>query len=76
MRTLSTSAEKGAPAELSPQQKRVLALLAEGKTNKEIAQALVIAPATVKKHSTNIYQKLQAHNRREAVAKATRLGLL
>ncbi|MGE5601748.1 MAG: LuxR C-terminal-related transcriptional regulator, partial [Nitrososphaerales archaeon] len=61
---------------LSDREREILALLAQRLSNKEIAQALVIAPTTVKRHTTNIYQKLQAHGRREAVAKAIRLGLL
>src|SRR5688572_5843005 len=47
MRSLSLSAEQAGPVVLSPQQKRVLELLAEGKTNKEIAQALQLADKTV-----------------------------
>ena len=61
---------------LTDRECEVLALLAQRLSNKEIAQALVISPQTVKRHATNLYQKLQAGGRREAVAKATRLGLL
>jgi LuxR family transcriptional regulator, maltose regulon positive regulatory protein len=61
---------------LTDREREVLALLAQRLSNKEIAQTLVISSPTVKRHATNIYQKLQAHGRREAVAKATRLGLV
>jgi len=61
---------------LTDREREVLALLAQRLSNKEIAQALVISPQTVKRHATNLYQKLQAGGRREAVAKATRFGLL
>ena len=61
---------------LTDREREVLALLAQRLSNKEIAQALVISPQTVKRHATNLYQKLQASGRREAVANATRLGLL
>ena len=61
---------------LTEREREVLALLAQRLSNKEIAQALVISPQTVKRHATNLYQKLQAGGRREAVARATRLGLL
>jgi LuxR family transcriptional regulator, maltose regulon positive regulatory protein len=61
---------------LTERQSEVLALLAQRMSNKEIAQALTISPQTVKKHVYAIYQKLQVSGRREAVAKAIRLGLL
>ena len=61
---------------LTEREREILALLAQRMSNKEIAQALVIAPQTVKRHATNLYQKLQVNGRREAVAQATRLGLL
>jgi LuxR family maltose regulon positive regulatory protein len=61
---------------LSEREGEVLALLAQRMSNKEIAQALTISPQTVKRHATNIYHKLQANGRREAVAKALRHGLL
>ena len=68
MRMLSTSAETGTPAALSPQQKRVLALLAEGKTNKEIAQALELADKTVTNYVRHIFQKLHVTRRSQATA--------
>jgi len=61
---------------LSERELEVLALLAQRLTNKEIARALSISPMTVKRHSSNIYQKLAVEGRREAVAKAAALGLV
>ena len=68
LRTLSTSSEKGAPAALSPQQKRVLALLAEGNTNKEIAQALGLTDKTVANYVRHIFQKIRVTRRAQATA--------
>jgi LuxR family maltose regulon positive regulatory protein len=61
---------------LTPRELDVLALLAQGLTNKEIAQRLVISPGTVRQHAHNLYQKLQVNNRLQAVAKASDLGIL
>jgi LuxR family transcriptional regulator, maltose regulon positive regulatory protein len=61
---------------LSERELEVLALLAQRLTNKEIARVLSVSPMTVKRHSSNIYQKLLVGGRREAVAKATALGLV
>ena len=53
---------------LSPQERRVLALVAEGKTNKEIGQALVLSDKTVKNYLSNIMEKLQVTRRSQAAA--------
>jgi LuxR family maltose regulon positive regulatory protein len=53
----------------------VLILLAQRLSDKEIASRLVLAPETVKKHTSHIYRKLGVHNRRAAAAQARRLGL-
>jgi LuxR family maltose regulon positive regulatory protein len=65
----------GEPA-LTPREFDVLRLLAAHKTNKEIARELFIAPGTVKKNTVRLYDKLNVHGRREAVAKARTLGYL
>ena len=61
---------------LTAREHEILTLLEQRLTDKEIAQALVISHLTVKRHTSTIYQKLQVNGRREAVAKAIRLGLL
>jgi LuxR family transcriptional regulator, maltose regulon positive regulatory protein len=61
---------------LTERETEVLDLLTQRLTNNEIAALMFISPATVKRHTSNIYQKLGAKNRREAVAKATVLNLL
>jgi len=61
---------------LSDRELEVLQLIAEGLTNPEIASRLYIALNTVKGHTRNIYGKLDAHSRTQAVAKARALGLL
>lgn len=54
----------------------VLVMLADRYSNKEIARQLLIAPATVKKHTVTLYDKLNVHSRNEAVTKARTLGYL
>lgn len=54
----------------------VLARLAEGRSNREIAAALFVTQATVKSHLAHIYLKLGVAGRQEAMARAVALGLL
>ena len=54
----------------------VLRLIATGRSNREIADALVISEGTVKTHANNIFSKLNVHNRTLAVARARDLNLL
>jgi DNA-binding NarL/FixJ family response regulator len=63
------------PADLSPREREVLALIARGATNKEIADDLFLSPHTVKDHTSSLYRKLDVRNRAEAVQRAERLGL-
>lgn len=60
---------------LSEREKRVLALLAEGASNRTIAEILTISPQTVRTHVQNILRKLEVHSRLEAAALATKLRL-
>ncbi len=62
-------------AQLTERQLEVLRLLAQGKTNKEIADALVVTTNTVKKHILAIYQKLGVNSRAAAAAEAAKYGL-
>lgn len=54
----------------------VLALLAEGCANKEIARRLDLSPNTIKTHLARLYEKLGAERRTEAVRKARELALI
>jgi DNA-binding CsgD family transcriptional regulator len=57
------------PAALSTREREVLALVRDGLRNAEIAEALWVSPATVRKHLENIYEKLDVHTRTAAVAR-------
>ena len=73
----SPARPSGATAsDLTPRESEVLALLAEGLTNKAIAQRLTISEHTVKFHVNAILGKLDAQSRTDAVVRATRLGLI
>jgi LuxR family maltose regulon positive regulatory protein len=69
-------AAKGLVEPLSDRELDVLRLLADGRTNQEIAQALCVSVNTVKTHLKNVYGKLGVNNRREAIAKAKKLDLV
>ena len=59
---------------LTPREREVLELLAEGRTNKQIAETLFISESTAGVHVSNILGKLGAANRVEAAAIAYRMG--
>jgi two-component system, NarL family, response regulator NreC len=61
---------------LTAREKEVLQLLAEGKTNKEVAVLLDVSPYTVESHRTNLMQKLNVHNTAEIVLYAVRKRLV
>jgi DNA-binding CsgD family transcriptional regulator len=61
---------------LTPREHEILACLAEGKSNRQIASTLFISVATVQNHLHNIFQKLYVANRTQAVVAAQRLGVL
>jgi len=61
---------------ITPREQEVLALLAAGKSNKEIAQKLGISPNTVKTQIASLYQKLEVQRRTQAVQKARELALI
>jgi DNA-binding CsgD family transcriptional regulator len=60
---------------LTERELEILRLIAEGLSNREIAQELVLTSGTVKWYNRQIYSKLGVHSRTEAVAKANKLGL-
>ena len=67
-------ADRKGRGRLTPQERKVLKLVAEAKTNKEIAATLGISPSTVKRHLENILKKLRLKNRVEAAVFAVRMG--
>jgi DNA-binding NarL/FixJ family response regulator len=66
MKTLATPSGEVSLESLSPQEKAVLALVAEGKTNKEIAASLGLSDKTVKNYLANTFQKLHISRRSQA----------
>ena len=61
---------------LSEREREVLVLLAQGYSNREMAERLVLAEGTIKNHVSNILGKLQAENRTQAAEIARRYGLI
>ena len=72
---LSLSAEPAIDDLLTPRELEVLALMASGSTNADVAAQLVISESTVKSHVKNILRKLTAGNRAEAVSRYMRASL-
>lgn len=61
---------------LTPREREVLVLIAQGKSNDQIACELVISSATAKNHVHHVLTKLQLENRTQAAAFAFRRGLM
>jgi len=72
----SASGDASYPDPLSDREIEVLRLIAQGRSNKEIAETLVIAEGTAKNHVSNILSELNARDRAQAVARGQELGLL
>lgn len=71
----SSETPGGFPEPLNEQERRILALIAEGKTNREIAEGVYLSEKTVRNYVSNILGKLNLSNRAEAAAFAVRHGL-
>ena len=65
-----------APPSLSPRELEVLRLVADGRSNPEIARTLFIGEATVKTHLLHVFEKLEVNDRTRAVTRAMEFGLL
>jgi len=63
-------------ASLSPREMEILALVAKGKSNKEIGAALAISEGTVRVHASNLLAKLRCSGRAQAVSEAIRRGII
>lgn len=61
---------------LSPRELEVLRLVADGRSNPEIARALFIGEATVKTHLLHVFEKLEVNDRTRAVTRAMELGII
>jgi DNA-binding NarL/FixJ family response regulator len=70
MREMARRREESAFSLLTEQELKVLALLAEGKTNREIADVLVLGEGTVRNYVSSVFSKLHVNNRAEAAAYA------
>jgi LuxR family maltose regulon positive regulatory protein len=72
----TASPEAALPEPPSERELEVLTLVAAGKSNRRIAEELFVSVGTVKTHINNLYRKLDAHSRTQAVARARELKLL
>lgn len=68
--------EPGSALRLSPRETEILGLIADGLTNREIAETLFLSEQTVKNLLSSLFHKLGVHNRTEAVSMALRAGVL
>lgn len=74
--TRPSTVSRPAPAMLSPRELKVLRLIAQGWSNREIAEAVFLSINTVEFHAKSIYRKLSVKSRTQAVHEATQHGLL
>lgn len=74
--TVFTNEGQQPPNLLTEREREVLAMIAGGATNREIAARLFLSPHTVKDHTSALYRKMKARNRAEAILRAQRMGLL
>ena len=72
----SLLAERLARPEPTPREREILGLIAKGRSNKEVANELSLSEDTVKRHVSNVLQKLGVQDRTQAVTEALRRGLL
>lgn len=63
-------------APLTPREMDVLRLLSDGLSNREIAERLYLSPNTLRVYTTNLYSKMDVHNRTQAVTRAQILGII
>ncbi len=75
-RVLAAFPEESLPEALTERERQILRLLAAGLSNREMAAQLVIAEGTLKRHVANVYLKLGAHSRTQALARAAALKLV
>jgi two-component system response regulator DevR len=75
VRRIASGAEKDDLAQLTVQERKILALVAEGKTNKEIAAEVFLSDKTVKNYVSSILSKLNFQRRAQAAAYVARKGL-
>jgi DNA-binding NarL/FixJ family response regulator len=58
----------GSTGQLSPREREVLDLIADGRSNRQIAEDLFLSPRTIERHIANIYLKIDVHTKAEATA--------
>jgi DNA-binding NarL/FixJ family response regulator len=76
IRTLRAESRTSDPDILTAREREVLALMAEGSSNRTIAGELGLSPKTVNRHVENIFGKLGVSSRAAAVAKALKSGTI
>ncbi len=76
LQRVRTGEERDSYSSLTEREREILKLVAEGNTNNQIAERLIISPKTVDTHRTHIMDKLNLHSRAELVKYAMRRGLL